>query len=59
MSNIRDEALILLLPLVPSYLVVYLDSEQNILVAVAVVDLQHHPVLCPLRAVVDVLNLFP
>lgn len=57
MSNIRHEALIL--PLVPSYLVVYLDSEQNILVAVAVVDLQHRPVLCPLRAVVDVLNLFP
>ena len=33
--------------------------EENIPVAVAVVDLEHHAVLRPLRAIMDVLDLFP
>lgn len=43
-----------------SYLLVDLHSEQDVAVGVAVVDLQHRPVLrLLLRAVVDVLDLFP
>lgn len=42
----------------PSYPLTDVDQEQNILVAVAVVDLQHHGVLRPRWAIVDVLDLF-
>lgn len=58
-SIISPEALISHHPLCPSYLLIDVDSEENIPVAVAVVDLQHRAVLRPLRAVVDVLDLLP
>lgn len=46
-------------PLCLSYLLIDVDLEENIPITVAIVDLQHHPILCPIRAVMDVLDLLP
>lgn len=47
-----------IIPFCPPYLLIDEDLEEDIYVAMAIIDLQHHRVLCPLWTVMDVLDLF-